>query len=202
MASVTGRRLSVVIPVKDDAVPLAACLRTLEAQRQPPHEVIVVDNGSADGSREVAITWGARLLSEPAPGIGAAAATGYDTATGDLIARLDADTQLGPGWTARALRDFAELPDLDGVTGPAVFTGCRGGGVAAQGGRAGLRPPRAAARDRRWDSASRRSSRSSASRRRGRAAPHPRPHSRLRRRSPFAHGRTAALGGGGACARG
>jgi glycosyltransferase involved in cell wall biosynthesis len=120
---VAGRRLSVVIPVKDDAVPLAACLRTLEAQRRPPHEVIVVDNGSADGSREVAVTWGARLLSEPAPGIGAAAATGYDAATGDLIGRLDSDTQLGPGWTARALRDFAELPDLDGVTGPAVFTG-------------------------------------------------------------------------------
>jgi glycosyltransferase involved in cell wall biosynthesis len=120
---VTGPRLSIVIPVKDDAVPLAACLRTLEAQRRPPDEVVVVDNGSADGSAEVAAAWGARVLSDPTPGIAAAASTGYDDATGDLIGRIDSDTQLGPGWTTRALRDFAVLHDLDGVTGPAVFTG-------------------------------------------------------------------------------
>jgi glycosyltransferase involved in cell wall biosynthesis len=118
-----GPRLSVVIPVKDDAVPLAACLRTLEAQRRPPDEVIVVDNGSSDGSPEVAAGWGARLLSEGTPGIGAAGAAGYDAATGDLVARLDADTLLGPGWTTRALRDFAVEPGLAGVSGPAVFTG-------------------------------------------------------------------------------
>jgi glycosyltransferase involved in cell wall biosynthesis len=112
MGGVPGPRLSVVIPVKDDAAPLAACLRTLEAQRRQPDEVIVVDNGSADGSAEVARAWGGRVLAESAPGIGAAAATGYD-----------ADTLLGPGWTTRALRDFAVLPGLDGITGPAVFTG-------------------------------------------------------------------------------
>jgi glycosyltransferase involved in cell wall biosynthesis len=120
---VAGPRLSVVIPVKDDAAALAACLRTVEAQRREPDEVIVVDNGSSDGSREVAAVWGARLLDEPARGVGAAAATGYDAATGDLIARIDADTLLGPGWTSRALRDFAALPGLAAVTGPAVFTG-------------------------------------------------------------------------------
>jgi glycosyltransferase involved in cell wall biosynthesis len=128
---VTGPRLSLVIPVKDDAAPLVRCLRSIEAQRRPPDEVIVVDNGSADGSAEVARRWGARVLTEPAPGIGAAAATGYDAATGDLIGRLDTDTQLGPGWTGRAVRDLAVLPDLAGVTGPAVFTGVPPGTGAA-----------------------------------------------------------------------
>ncbi len=118
-----GPRVSVVVPAKDDAALLAACLRTIEAQRLQPDEVIVVDNGSTDGSREVAEGWGARLLTEDAPGVGAAAATGYDAATGDLVARIDTDTQLGPGWTIRAVRDFDLLPDLGGVSGPAVFTG-------------------------------------------------------------------------------
>lgn len=118
-----GSRVSVVIPVKDDAAPLAACLRTVESQRLQPHEVVVVDNGSSDGSPEVATGWGARLLHQQAPGIGAAAATGYDAATGDLIARIDADTLLGAGWTSRAVRDLALLPGVAGVSGPAVFTG-------------------------------------------------------------------------------
>jgi glycosyltransferase involved in cell wall biosynthesis len=116
-------RVAVVIPNWNGRGWLPGCLDSLAAQSRRADEVIVVDNGSADGSAEVARAWGGRVLAESAPGIGAAAATGYDAATGDLIARLDADTLLGPGWTTRALRDFAVLPGLDGITGPAVFTG-------------------------------------------------------------------------------
>lgn len=120
-------RLSVVVPVKDDATALAACLRTIEAQRRPPDEVLVVDNGSSDGSAELAGRWGARVVHEPAAGIGAAGGRALDEARGDLLARIDADTLLGPGWTTRILHDFDRIPGLGGVTGPGLFYGVPAG---------------------------------------------------------------------------
>lgn len=115
-------RISVVVPVKDDAVELEACLRALARQTLRPHEVIVVDNGSADASRAVAERHGARVVVEPRPGIPAAAAAGYDAASGELIARLDADCRPPATWLA----DLEEaLRGADAVTGPGLLRGRR-----------------------------------------------------------------------------
>jgi glycosyltransferase involved in cell wall biosynthesis len=59
--------VSVVIPVRNDARRLAVCLASLREQDYPSdrYEVIVVDNGSDDDSREVARTFGARVLYYP-----------------------------------------------------------------------------------------------------------------------------------------
>ncbi len=110
-----------VIPVKDDDRELAACLASLAAQWTPPTEIIVVDNGSSDHSAAVARGFDATLVTETRPGIAAAAATGYDHATGDIIARLDADCVAPLGWTDRISSAFADDRDLTGITGGAVF---------------------------------------------------------------------------------
>jgi len=90
--------VSVVVPVRDDAPALRRCLDSLARQTRPPLEVVVVDNGSTDGSASVAAAYGARVVPEPVPGIPAAAATGYDAARGDIVARCDADTVLPADW--------------------------------------------------------------------------------------------------------
>lgn len=54
-------RISVVVPVKDDAEQLRGCLAALAAQRRAPDEVLVVDNASADDSAAVALAGGARV---------------------------------------------------------------------------------------------------------------------------------------------
>jgi glycosyltransferase involved in cell wall biosynthesis len=114
-------RISLVIPVRNDAEHLAECLRGATAQHRPPDEILVVDNDSHDGSADVARTFGATVLTEPQIGIWAAAARGYDAATGDIIARCDADCRLPAEWLARIERQLAEQPDRVAITGPGWF---------------------------------------------------------------------------------
>lgn len=113
--------LSVVIPVRDDAEALRGCLALLAAQSTAPLEVVVVDNASTDDSAALARAAGARVVSEPRPGIAAAAATGYDHARGDVIVRCDADTRPPPDWLHRIGEAFRRDPDLEALTGPGRF---------------------------------------------------------------------------------
>jgi cellulose synthase/poly-beta-1,6-N-acetylglucosamine synthase-like glycosyltransferase len=121
MDPVTPPRISVVVPVRDDAPYLGLCLEALARQDVPAHEVLVIDSGASAEAAMVARASGATVVSEPLPGIAAAAARGYDVATGDLIARLDADAMPPIDWL-RAIRGaFAVDPALDAVTGRGVF---------------------------------------------------------------------------------
>ncbi|ROR67288.1 glycosyltransferase family 2 protein [Agrococcus jenensis] len=119
--STTPSRVSVVIPVRDDAVALRGCLARLAAQSVVPLEIIVVDNGSTDDSAAVALAGGARVVEELRPGVGAAAACGYDAARGDVIARCDADSRVPVDWVARIADAFAHDAALDAITGPGRF---------------------------------------------------------------------------------
>jgi len=110
-------RVSVVIPVRDDAVHLRRCLTALAVQTRPADEVVVVDNGSTDDSAAVARGAGAVVLTEPVRGIARASARGYDRASGDVIVRLDADSVPPPSWIADAVRLLAD-PGVVAVTGP------------------------------------------------------------------------------------
>lgn len=117
----TRPSVSVVIPVRDDAEALAQCLARLARQRVAPLEIVVVDNASSDASAAVAAAYGARVVREPALGIPPAAATGYDAARGDVIARCDADSLPGPDWVQRIADAMARDPGLDAVTGTGFF---------------------------------------------------------------------------------
>ncbi|MEU4690849.1 glycosyltransferase family A protein [Actinoplanes sp. NPDC023714] len=115
-------RISVVVPVFDEERFLGPCLDAIAAQQEPVHEVIVVDNGSEDGtlrllegrSRRVA------LLHEPRRGVQHARNLGFDAATGEVIGRIDADTRLSPGWS-RAVRETFEDEGVQAATGPVNY---------------------------------------------------------------------------------
>ena len=117
--------VTVVIPCRNDAEFLDACLRALAAQTHRPDRVIVVDNASSDASAEVARSHGADVIEERVVGIWPAASTGYDAARGssDIIARLDADSRPHPDWIARVVRAFVSDPGLGVLTGGAEFYG-------------------------------------------------------------------------------
>ena len=88
----TARIVDVVLPVLDEAGALPWVLDRMPAGYRP----IVVDNGSTDGSAEVARSLGALVVHEPQRGFGAACWAGLVATTSDTIAFLDADASLDP----------------------------------------------------------------------------------------------------------
>ncbi len=118
-------RVTVVIPCRNDADLLRACLEALRVQTRPADRVIVVDNGSTDASADVARRFGAVVCEEDRIGVWPAAARGYDEALpgADLIARLDADSRPHSDWIERIERAFTDDPALGVLTGGAQFYG-------------------------------------------------------------------------------
>lgn len=90
--------VDVVLPCLDEAAALPRVLAGLPQGWR----AIVVDNGSADGSAEVARSLGATVVDEPRRGFGAACRAGVRAATAEVIAFSDADGSL----------DLADLPLL------------------------------------------------------------------------------------------
>lgn len=113
--------VSVVIPARNDAEMLVRCLASLALQRRAPDEIVVVDNGSTDGTRAVAEAAGARVVDEPIPGIPRASSVGLDAARGDIIARIDADSVCPPEWLERIVAAFTDDPALDVISGSGEF---------------------------------------------------------------------------------
>jgi hypothetical protein len=94
-ADVTGPTVSVILPCLDEAESVAACVAEARAgleQAGLRGEVIVVDNGSVDGSARLARDAGARVVREPVPGYGAALRRGLDEALGSIVVMADADS--------------------------------------------------------------------------------------------------------------
>lgn len=112
-------RVSVVIPVRDDAARLRACLRALERQSlTEPFEILVVDNGSADEPSAVVESHPrARLLFEEKPGSYAARNTGVKAAKGETLAFTDSDCLPAPDWLERGLARAVEAGDRAFVGG-------------------------------------------------------------------------------------
>lgn len=100
--------LSFIVPVRNDAVRLARCLETIRSA--VPYEVVVADNGSTDGSAEVARGAGARVVVLPGLAVSSLRNEAARLASGELLAFVDADHELGPGWAESAADLFREEP--------------------------------------------------------------------------------------------
>ena len=86
--------LSVVMPCLDEAETLASCIhkiRSYLAESGIEGEIIVADNGSTDGSQQIARDLGARVVDVPRKGYGSALRGGIEAARGSYIIMGDAD---------------------------------------------------------------------------------------------------------------
>lgn len=142
--------LWVVVPAYNEQARIAQTLRALAVQTDQEFTLLVVDNGSADATAEIARAAGAQVLIEPEKGVGCAVDTGFRhaiAAGADRLVRTDADCLPRPGWVAAARSSFdagaamvcgriTARRDEHGVPGRLAFRGL----VAVAAGFGRLRP--------------------------------------------------------------
>lgn len=87
-------------------------------------EIIVVDNASTDNTAAIAAAIpGVRVVHEPQKGLVQARWCGFEASSGALIANIDADTIIPPGWLTEVLRQFERGKSLVAISGPYVYYG-------------------------------------------------------------------------------
>jgi glycosyltransferase involved in cell wall biosynthesis len=97
--------ISVIIPAYNEASRIGAAIESVLAQTTPASEIIVVDDGSTDGTAEVAGAYPVSVVRQANGGISAARNRAFREATGTWLALLDADDLWVPerlAWLARA----------------------------------------------------------------------------------------------------
>lgn len=113
-------KISVVIPAYNEEKFLSKCLEAFANQEEKPEEIIVVDNNSTDKTAEIAKKFNARVVSEKTQGMTYARNRGFNEATGDVIARCDADTVPPPDWIKKIRLNFSGSK-IDALSGPLKF---------------------------------------------------------------------------------
>lgn len=114
-----GARITVIVCTYNGADALPSTLAALEAQTldRDSYEILVVDDGSSDGSSSVAQRLGARVVrQEPNGGIAAARNAGIGAAETPLVAFTDDDCEPEPDWLAEIAAAFDD-PTVDGASG-------------------------------------------------------------------------------------
>lgn len=133
--------VSVVLPTRNRAALLPRAVASVRGQAYPTWEIVLVDDGSTDGTAAVVERLQAELgpdrlrsIRVSARGVGAARNRALASAKGSLIAYLDDDNTMHPLWLKVVVWAFAQRPDVDVVYGGIVVddllrVNCRGAGA-------------------------------------------------------------------------
>ncbi len=114
-------KFSIVIATKDRAARLDAALTSLVLQgNAPPTEIIVVDNGSTDATRDIVTRHGVRYEFEPIPNRARARNRGLAAASGSHVLFVDDDVIVPGGFVAVHARAHADFVFPRSVTGPII----------------------------------------------------------------------------------
>lgn len=121
MSTGSKQRISVIIPVRNEAGKIHQCLEAVFSQSVKPHEVVIVDGHSTDGTIEEVRKFPAKIFYEDAHSIACARQIGVENAEGEYIAFTDADCVPDREWLSNLIKEFDE--GIIGVGGAAKNTG-------------------------------------------------------------------------------
>jgi glycosyltransferase involved in cell wall biosynthesis len=130
-------KLSFVIPAHNEENYIGDCLKSILEQKNElaasaPEElrradaceveIIVVDNASTDRTAAAIQKFPeVKLVNEPVKGIVHARRAGFLVSTGDLIANVDSDSRLTPGWIRKVCEGFSGDKKLVALSGPFIY---------------------------------------------------------------------------------
>src|SRR5438094_4557610 len=112
-------RISVVVCTYNGGRTIRECLEGLRTIEYPDYEVIVVDDGSTDGTARIVGEYPVRLIRAPHRGLSNARNTGLAAATGDIVAYIDDDAYPDPHWLTYLAAAFVSTRHA-GVGGPNI----------------------------------------------------------------------------------
>jgi glycosyltransferase involved in cell wall biosynthesis len=114
--------VSLIIPAYNEEKDIGACLDAVIASAGKFYEIIVVDNGSTDRTKQIVESYkGIRLVSEEKRGVMNARQRGIDETSGDIVAFIDSDTKMISGWYEQIIKKFDENKDLATLSGPYIY---------------------------------------------------------------------------------
>lgn len=111
--------ISVVVCCYNEERVIRDCLEGLRKVEYPAFEVIVVDDGSTDGTASIAKEYGVDVISTPNRGLSSARNTGIRAAQGEIVAFIDGDAYPDPHWLTYMAAAFATTQHA-GIAGPNV----------------------------------------------------------------------------------
>ncbi|HLY03145.1 MAG TPA: glycosyltransferase [Candidatus Cybelea sp.] len=112
-------RISVIVCAYNAQATIRECLDGLARVDYPNFEVIVVNDGSTDGTRAIAAEYAVRLINTPNRGLSNARNTGLEAATGEIVAYLDSDAYPDQDWLKYLGHAFLDSTH-SGVGGPNI----------------------------------------------------------------------------------
>jgi glycosyltransferase involved in cell wall biosynthesis len=113
-------KVSIVIPVYNEAQRITACLEAIARQTVMPYEVIVVDNNSTDDTVAAVQRFPfVTVITAKRQGVVHARNRGFNAARGDIIGRIDADTWIPTDWVETLQTLFQD--DIDAVSGAVSY---------------------------------------------------------------------------------
>jgi GT2 family glycosyltransferase len=111
---------TVIVPTRNRASDLSRCLKSVADQIVGLGEILVIDNGSTDNTRDVIRRFPVRVLQDPASSLSRIFNLGLQNATGEIIVWINDDAVASPDWLETLLRTLRSCHEAGAAGGPTI----------------------------------------------------------------------------------